>query len=206
MSFVNILLLLIYIINHMIRNYYTPITMILAGFILFVLLGSILQTKPIYSKKSIILSIIFSIFITVFSANKFLYTNKIDKLSITNNSDTPITVEGIYLDEKLVKTNEGYNKEHDHINNARIITDYKRYNKTDASYKMTLYKDQEYVLDVKNNKNILIKFQKNEEKTNLTINKKTYTMPKYEYHSGAKSDKIYDSSYKYKLSNKKFVG
>ena len=206
MSFISGCLLLVYVINHMIRNYYTPITMIVSGFSLFIVLGSILKTKPIYNKKNIIISIMLSILITVFAANKFLYINKVDTLSITNKSDDPITVDGIFLDEKSVKTNSGYNKKYDHINIASVITEYKRYNKTDSSYKMTLYKDQEYVLDVKNNKNVLIKFQKNENKTNIAINKKTYVMPKYKYSSGTKADKIYDSSYKYKFSNTKFVG
>ena len=118
-------------------------------FTITVLFGKILlNNKPIYSKKNIILSFFVSIFISLFTIGSITFSYKLDKISILNTSDKPITVEGIYLNEKLTKTNYPYSKKYDYINDASIKTEYKLYNKIDESYKMTLYPNKIYDFNV----------------------------------------------------------
>lgn len=202
MNVINIILLVIYAFIYSVKNYNSIFLIILSFFTITVLFGKILlNNKPIYSKKNIILSFFVSIFISLFTIGSITFSYKLDKISILNTSDKPITVEGIYLNEKLTKTNYPYSKKYDYINDASIKTEYKLYNKIDESYKMTLYPNKIYDFNVNKIKKIQIDFQKANKNISIYINNKKYVINSYSYDKNKKINKIYDSSYKYYFSN-----
>ncbi len=201
MIIVNFILILAYALLYSIKNY-TNISAIIISFIFIIyFLNSILYKKKlVYTKRNIIFACIFSIFVTIFTLNLFNTKIKTEKLEIKNIGNVPITVEAIYLDESIVKTNAKYDKQYDCINDASLKTEYQLYNKMDESYKMTLYPNKKYYLNISTTKDIEIKFQKNKKEGKIMINNKSYKIPSYKYEN-FKADMLYDSSYNYHYNN-----
>ena len=108
---INLCLLLIYSIIYGLKNCNTIISFICTISIILFIVGNIFyRYKPRYTKRNIIISFGISILIVLFTINTFNFKYNTDKIKIENIGKTPITVEAIYKDEKINKTNNKYYK------------------------------------------------------------------------------------------------
>lgn len=202
MKFLYVALLSFLSIFYSINKYADILSIVISSLLIIVVILSIIHNnKIIINKKNIIYSIICSIILSILIIPTFIYKTNIKYIAIENISDEPIIIEGIYKDERLVKTNHKYDKNYDLINNASLKTEYKEYNKIDQQYKLTLNPQKFYIIYTNKVKNIEIDFQKKEVPYNILINNKKISVDKFLYSKNKKANKIYDSSYKYKFNN-----
>ena len=202
MFVVNLIIIFIYALLHGIKNYNNFLSIILSTVIVFILFCKIIyKGKVIYSKKNIFISIILSIFITIFTSNNLLINYNLNKIVIKNTSNKPIIIDSIYKNEKLVKINKKYISKYDNVSNANKKTEYKLYNKIDSSYKATLKAREVYVVDITNIKNVEINFQKDKIKRTISINGEKHTISKYNYSVLTAANMIVNPTYKYRYTN-----
>ena len=205
MKILYLILLIILPIYYSIIKYTNIFSIVFSSMlIIYFFISIIYKSKYKINKKNIIISIIISIILIIFTIPNFIYKSSNKYITIKNISSVPITIEGIYKNGNLVKTNHSYNKLYDLINDASLITEYKIYNKLDSSYKLTLKRNEEYIINCNKIDNIEIDFQRQKDKYNILINNRLKVIDSYKYDKNVKINKIYDSSYKYKLNNTKF--
>ena len=147
MKFLYVALLSFLSIFYSINKYADILSIVISSLLIIVVILSIIHNnKIIINKKNIIYSIICSIILSILIIPTFIYKTNIKYIAIENISDEPIIIEGIYKDERLVKTNHKYDKNYDLINNASLKTEYKEYNKIDQQYKLTLNPQKFYII------------------------------------------------------------
>ena len=205
MIIINCILLIIYSLIEVFENHFDILDAIVSFLAIIICFLFILRKDVNYSFKKILISIPFTIILTVLSINNFLFNYKLEKITIKNISDEPIIIDAIYKNEKKVKTNHLYNKKYDKRFNASLTTEYKLYNKTDSNYKMYLDPNEKYSISINRIKNIEIDFQRKEKNYSILVNNKKYNIYKYKYQDDKKADVIYNSSYKYKYNNTKRI-
>lgn len=201
MKYLYLFLLIIFSIYYSVVKYSSILSIIFSSILIIFFIGSILyKNKCIINKKNILLSIISSVILLSFMGPFMFYKNSIKSITIENISDKTIVIESIYKDERLVKTNHKYNKKYDLINDSLEI-EYKKYNKIDSSYKLTLNSNEKYKIDIDKVRNIEIDFQKKGYNYDVLINDKEISINSFAYPKNKKASKIYNSAYKYKFDN-----
>ena len=201
MKYLYLFLLIIFSIYYSIVKYLGVFPIIFSSILITFFISSILyKNKYVINRKNIILSVISSIILLSFVGQFVFYKNNIKTITIENPNDEPIVIESIYKDERIVKTNHKYNKKYDLINDSLEI-EYKKYNKINSSYKLTLSSNEKYKIDINKIRNIEINFQKKKSNYDVLINNKKLSIDSYEYSKNRKANKIYNSSYKYKFDN-----
>lgn len=202
MKLLNSMLLMVFILLYSIRNY-TGIEIIISTLIIVLPYGILIyKNNEKFNKKNIMLSVIISILLTIFTYDSFNYLYKDKILTIKNISDNNITINGLYYNDKRVKINYRYDKKYDDVEDTGIRTEYKKYNKITSSYKMTLESNKEYKFNIKNIKSIKIQFQKNTSLTKVLINNKNIRIKKTVYNYSFNSFYT-DQTYTYTYNNVK---
>ena len=194
------ILALVFAIINALRNYQSILSIIFSILIFLWLSGLILYYGN-FNKKSIFLSIIFSLITGLLIINKCLISYHYTEINIKNISKDPIVIDSVYLDGLKCKINNNYQKK-SNIKKNTSNTEYDIQNKNTSIYKVTLMPNKEYNINLRKVKSVEIEIGRPRQTTSILINGKKIKLKALDYKKITnKAKKVGNYNYKYSFQN-----